>query len=458
MAFLTHDRRVLLLTLATALPAVSIVIVLLWIGAYSTPIRVTIVATLIVSWILCALLVQDRVARPLQTIANLLSALREGDFSVRAREAPGDDPLSHVMFEINTLAETLRVQRLEVHEATALLRSVMAEINVAIFAFDSDRRLALVNRAGERLLGQDATTLMGRAAEDLGLQKALAGTATVQELSFPGGTGRWEIRQTAFWQGGTRHELLVVSDLSQPLRDQEREAWRRLIRVIGHELNNSLAPIKSIAGSLETLLARNPPPEDWRDDMQRGLAIVASRADALSRFTSAYARLARLPSPTRTTVHFGALVTRVVALDGRLPVTLDGCMDTTISADADQLEQLLINLLRNATDAALETGGGVAARWHTQDDRLVVCIEDEGPGLKSTSNLFVPFFTTKPGGSGIGLALSRQIAEGHGGTLTLENRIDRQGTCATLRLPMSEPLPRLSRATVDYNTARPGGS
>ncbi len=268
---------------------------------------------------------------------------------------------------------------------------------------------------------------------------ALGGTSTIQELSFPGGTGRWETRRTTFWQGGTRHELLVLSDLSQPLRDQEREAWRRLIRVIGHELNNSLAPIKSIAGSLESLLARDPPPDDWREDMQRGLGIVASRADALSRFTSAYARLARLPAPTRKTLAFGELMRRVVGLDPRLPVTLDGCFETTLSADADQLEQLLINLLRNATDAALETGGGVAAIWTTQDDMLVVRIEDEGPGLQSTSNLFVPFFTTKPGGSGIGLALSRQIAEGHGGTLALENRTDRRGTRATLRIPLGHP-------------------
>jgi len=235
------------------------------------------------------------------------------------------------------------------------------------------------------------------------------------------------------------HELLVLSDLSQPLRDQEREAWRRLIRVIGHELNNSLAPIKSIAGSLESLLARDPPPDDWREDMQRGLGIVASRADALSRFTSAYARLARLPAPTRKTVAFGELMRRVVGLESRLPITLDGCFETTVSADADQLEQLLINVLRNATDAALETGGGVAAKWATQDGMLVVLIEDEGPGLQSTSNLFVPFFTTKPGGSGIGLALSRQIAEGHGGTLALENRTDRRGTRATLRLPLGGP-------------------
>jgi PAS domain S-box-containing protein len=434
-AFFTHDRRVTLLTLATGLPALALATGLLFVGEYSTPVRVTALVFVGSAWIAITVLVKDRVVRPLQTIANLLAALREGDFSVRAREAPGSDPLSHVMFEINTLAETLRVQRLGAQEATALLRSVMAEINVAIFAFDSARRLVLVNRAGERLLGQGVAGLMGRAAQDLGLHVALGDTSTIQALSLPGGTGRWEARRTTFWQGGVRHELLVLSDLSQPLRDQEREAWRRLIRVIGHELNNSLAPIKSIAGSLESLLARTPPPDDWREDMQHGLGIVAARADALSRFTSAYARLARLSNPNPTPVPFDALIRRVAALDGRLPVTLHGCADTVVDADADQLEQLLINLLRNATDAALETGGGVSAHWTADDDAFVLHIDDEGPGLQSTANLFVPFFTTKPGGSGIGLVLSRQIAEGHSGTLTLENRTDQRGTRATLRLP-----------------------
>src|SRR6188474_3409685 len=315
MAFFTHDRRVTFLTMTTALPAIALCAVLLWLGDYSTLVRVTALVLATAAWIALTVVVRDRVARPLQTIANLLAAMREGDFSVRAREAPGSDPLAHVMLEINTLAETLRVQRLGAQEATALLRSVMAEINVAIFAFDNEHRLVLVNRAGEKLLGQDAMTLIGHPAGQLGLQAALGGTPTIQELSFPGGTGRWETRRTTFWQGGTRHELLVLSDLSQPLRDQEREAWRRLIRVIGHELNNSLAPIKSIAGSLESLLGRDPMPADWRDDMSHGLSIIAARSDALGRFTSAYARLARLPPPSRVQTELAPLLRRVASLE-----------------------------------------------------------------------------------------------------------------------------------------------
>jgi two-component system, NtrC family, nitrogen regulation sensor histidine kinase NtrY len=433
---MTYDTRVTLLAVAAALPGAALAVALpfippgRWIFSVGAALIATGASTAVV------LLLRERTVRPLQTISNLLAALREDDFSIRARDALPDDSLGHVMHEINTLAETLRVQRLGAQEATALLRAVMAEIDVAIFAFDGEQRLVLVNRAGERLLARTAADIAMRPAAELGLDEVLQAGGGIQDLRFPGGAGRWEIRRTKFWQGGRPHEMLVMSDLSQPLREQEREAWKRLIRVIGHELNNSLAPIKSIAGSLESLIGREPPPDDWRDDMHRGLTVIGSRADALSRFTGAYARLARLPPPSRKPISLAPLLRRVVALDARLAVQLHAGPDVTIRADADQLEQLLINLLRNAIDAALETGGGVATGWHSADHVLEVWIEDEGPGLQSTANLFVPFFTTKPGGSGIGLALSRQIAEGHGGTLTLDNREDGRGTRATLRIPL----------------------
>src|ERR1051325_10507674 len=160
----------------------------------------------------------------------------------------------------------MRTQRLDAQEATALLRAVMAEIDVAIFAFDSTRRLVLVNRYGERLLGRSADDLIGAEADALGWTSVLKRESGIRDISFPGGSGRWETRRRQFWQGGQPHELLVLADVSQPLREQERQAWQRLIRVIGHELNNSLAPIKSIAGSLGALVSRTPPPDDWRDD------------------------------------------------------------------------------------------------------------------------------------------------------------------------------------------------
>ena len=433
---LALDRRFLLLAVVSGLPAVVVALIVLWIGRLDVPVKWAVSAVIVALWLGCTYALRERIVHPLRTISNMLAALRENDFSIRARGANPRDPLGEVLHELNLLADTLRTQRLDAQEATALLRGVMAEIDVAIFAFDGDERLVLVNRYGERLLAQTSDALLGRRADDLGLVVALRPESGVQDISCPGASGRWEIRRRTFWQGGQPHELLVLTDVSQPLREQERQAWQRLIRVIGHELNNSLAPIKSIAGSLGGLMARTPPPDDWREDMQRGLAIIASRADGLSRFTSAYAQLARLPAPHMQPAQLSVVMHRVTALDRRIDVVLRPGDDVTVNADVAQLEQLLINVLRNAIDAALETGGGVIAGWETVDDHVHVFVDDEGPGIKSTANLFVPFFTTKPGGSGIGLVLSRQIAEAHGGSLTLEQRPRGRGTRASLRLPL----------------------
>ena len=390
-----------------------------------------------------AFALRERVVLPLQTLSNLLAALGEGDFSIRARGARGGDPLGEVMIEVNALVETLRHQRLDALEATTLLRKVMAEIDVAVFTFDEQQELKFVNTAGTRLLNQPAERLLGRDADEIGLLDCLTGEAPrVINTAFPGGVGRWEIRRSQFRQGGRPHELLVLSDLSQPLREEERQAWQRLIRVIGHEMNNSLAPIKSIAGSLSSIIDREPPPSDWRDDMQRGLNVIASRSEALSRFMSAYARLAKLPPPKLAPIDVAGFFDRVATFEKAHDIKVAGGPPLTIQGDADQLEQLLINLIRNAVDAVNETGGTVRVGWQrvpgSSPSTVELWVEDEGPGLGNTGNLFVPFFTTKPGGSGIGLVLSRQIAEAHGGSLQLENRSDRRGVRATLRLPLQQ--------------------
>jgi nitrogen fixation/metabolism regulation signal transduction histidine kinase len=433
---LSHEGRLTWLTLGAALPAMLIAAALLWFGGYSAKVDWTL-ALIIIS---CALgflaSAREHIIRPLQTMSNLLAALREGDYSIRARGAHTDDALGEVLLEINQLGETLRVQRLGAFEATALLRTIMAEIDVAVFTFDPDRRLRLLNRAGENLLRQPIDKLLGRRASDLGLATCLdADQDQPLTLTFPGGSGRWGVRKSDFREHGLPHELLVLTDLSRTLREEERIAWQRLVRVLGHEMNNSLAPIKSIAGSLETLLRRDPPPPDWRDDARSGLNVIAARAESLSRFMQAYARLARLPPPQKEAIDLGELVRRVVNLETRLPVRLVEGGTVFISADAAQIEQLLINILHNAVDASLETNGAVVAGWRLLADCAEVFVRDEGPGILNPANLFVPFFTTKPGGSGIGLTLSRQIAEAHGGSLDLANRKDRLGSEALLRLP-----------------------
>ena len=432
-----HDRRILVMSLAAGFPAVLTALILLWIDNQPARVQWTLTVVIIGFWLGFSQALRERVVFPLQTLSNLLAALREGDFSIRARGAAMDDPLGEAMLEVNYLGQILREQRLGALEATALLKTVMAEIEVAVFAFDGDQKLKLVNRAGERLLAQPAERLTGRSAVDLGLEDCLSGESTrTLQMSFSGGAGRFEVHRSTFRERGAPHQLLVLSDLSRALREEERQAWQRLVRVLGHELNNSLAPIKSIAGSLEGLVDREPRPADWKEDMRRGLGVIASRSASLNRFMEAYSSLARLPRPSLQPLSVGALVKRVVSLETRMNVEMSAGPEITIFADGDQLEQLLINLVRNAVDASIETGGGVRVGWRKTARHIEVWIEDEGPGLSNTSNLFVPFFTTKPAGSGIGLVLSRQIAEAHGGTLTLENRRSGTGCEARLRLPL----------------------
>lgn len=335
-------------------------------------------------------------------------------------------------------ALVLRRQRLGAIEADALLRRVLEELAVAVFAFDADEELRLLNRAAERLLGQRADDVLHRSAASLGLAGLLSGVAPrTPEVHLPGGRGRWELTWTMIRQDGAPLKLVVVSDVARASREEERQAWKRIIQVLSHEINNSLAPIKSIAGSLGTLTRRSPLPGDLDAELASGLKVIAGRADSLGRFMADYAKLARLPAPVLVPTSIEPLIRRSAALETRLAVEIREGPPARIMADPDQLDQLLINLVRNAADAALECGGGVTVRWRILNGTVVeVLVEDDGPGLQDAANLFVPFFTTKPGGSGIGLTLCRQIAEGHGGRVTLSNR-EPAGAVATLSLPLA---------------------
>lgn len=432
---LSFENRLLLLALAGGLPLLVLVGVLLFWTDLGVGPALALLAVAALCWLGFGLAARRFAVYHLQTLSNLLEALREGDYSLRGRRARFSDSLGDVMREVNALSETLRAERLGAREASALLMKVVDAIDIAVFAFDAHRRLRLVNPAGERLMGRSGPALRDQRAAALGLEEFLDGPPrqTVQHR-FPASSGRWEVRHSRFREAGLPHDLLVITDLSRALRDEERKAWQRLIRVIGHELNNSLAPIKSMAATLRSLMNREELPEDWREDMEGGLEVIGNRAEGLGRFMTAYSMLARLPSPRRQPVDLARLVERVVALDSRLRVRVEGA-NLTVNVDPDQVEQMLINLVKNAIDAAEQTNGEVAVQWHRGDGEVSIHVLDTGPGVTNPDNLFVPFFTTKEGGTGVGLVLCRQIADAHGGTLSLENRSDTTGCVATVVLP-----------------------
>ncbi len=323
-------------------------------------------------------------------------------------------------------------------EATALLARILQVMHAPLFAFDRENQLQLVNHAGVQLLGRSHARSFGHSARELGLEELLA--ASDQTIhSFNGKPTRWLMRKAAFRQDGVPHTLLLLADVSRPLQDEEQAAWKRLIRVLGHELSNSLAPIKSIAGSLLARVDQMEGDAGTVRDFRRGLGVVEGRADSLHRFVQSYRLLAQLPPPHFKPIQLALLMERVVLLEQRLQVQFEPGPPAILDADPDQLEQMLINLLANAVDASLANGSDtVRAGWRVSDSSAFITIEDRGPGIANTDNLFVPFYTTKPKGSGVGLALAQQIARAHGGEIRLLNREDGDGARATIRLPISQ--------------------
>jgi nitrogen fixation/metabolism regulation signal transduction histidine kinase len=430
------EHSILAIVLIAGLPAAIALLYLTWGQDYTFEVRWTITTVVLVVWVGAAAMAFQMVTRALYLQSNLLGALREGDYSIRGAGAKPGSAVDLVMHEINALGDTLQRQRTEAVESTALLTSVMGAIDVAVFAFDMDERLVLANPAAERLVGKPSHTLLGKHARELRLDKCLEGeTPRLLDRPFGPESGRLELRRSTFRRDGKPHQLLVFADLTRSLREEEQQAWQRIVRVLSHEINNSLTPIKSIAHSIKRMLSRVPD-LPRASEIQDGLNLIETRSGSLGRFLRAYAQLARLPKPQQRNVQIGPIAHRIAELENRLPVAVKASDDVEINADPDQIEQALINLVRNAVDATLETSGNVWIDWQKVDGALQITVDDEGPGLPDTSNLFVPFFTTKPTGSGIGLALSRQIAEAHGGSLTLENRIASRGCRATLRLPI----------------------
>jgi len=438
-------------------PTIILCVVVVW--RQSLTVQLTVVSLVLLGLLLLCSMFLEEVVRPLQTLANVVAALREQDYSFRARGASRNDAFGELSTEINALADMLQSQRLGELEAMALLRRVIDSMDAPVLAFDQGRRLRLLNPAAERVLLLNAERDTGRRADVLSLDHVLdapdEGLIALdgQTESAARKPGRWMVRRSGFRQRGVPHVLVLLSDVSSALREEERTAWQRLIRVLGHEINNSLAPIKSIAGSLLARLPAESGSSNGAGDFARGLTIIEGRAESLNRFVQAYRQLAQLPPAVMRQVPLRPLLERVVALETRMAVALDDVPEIEVSVDPDQFEQLLINLVKNAVEAVIgaqEEGGArvprdgtsaaVTIRVSEAADSVAILVEDTGLGLSNTANLFVPFYTTKKNGSGVGLALVRQIAEAHGGSISLHNREDAPGCVAEVLLPITRTV------------------
>lgn len=447
------ERRVALFSFFVATPGLIVSGIFIWLQDWTWQSKSGLLfLEVIVCWVIASAL-QEQVIRPLQTLSNVIAALREEDYSFRMRGAIAEDALGELSLEVNDLTDLLSEQSTRATEATALLKRVVEEIDVPVFAFDLNQVLKLVNSAGERLLQQPAARLLGAAAHQIGLAECLsAENETIVTLSVNNPNQRWLMRRSGFRQRGIPHTLIVLSEVGRALREQERTAWQRLVRVLGHELNNSLTPIKAIAGALNAQVTDKPFTAGQQQDFSRGLEIIEARADSLNRFLQAYKRLAQMPPPSFRKIELGPIIDRIAGLETRVHVTVERGPEVMLTVDPDQLEQMLINLIRNAVEAALDAltnaaiqknrgenaGPDVSVRWYLDGEQVVILVTDNGTGLLNPSNAFVPFYTTKPGGSGIGLALCRQIAESHNGSVELSNRSHKNGCVVKVILPITQ--------------------
>lgn len=441
MRRISHFNRLKLLAFASATPGLLATAILLWHGDYDTKVWFTCLGLAAALWLFFSVRLFNGLKHPLQSASNMLSAVREGDFSLHPSHPRADDPLGELMLEISLLTAVMSEQRMEALEATALLSKVIAEVDAAVLTFDPDRRITLANPIALQLLECAQQDLIGRFAAEFNLDAALE-AAPNSTIPRPVGDAsqRFAVRRGSFRVDGKPHSLLILIDVSRTLRDEELLAWKRLIRVLGHEINNSMSPIRSIADSLRALAAKPELDAEDREDLSDGLEVILQRSNSLTRFIADYARLAKLPPPNRRPVDLAQLIDRVAALySDAATVQLPAQRNPLhLTADPEQIEQAMVNLLKNAVEAAAMTHGSVQLNWFADGQSAWVQVIDSGPGIANPDNLFIPFFSTKPSGSGIGLALSRQIVEGHGGSLQLTNRDGTQGAIATLRLPLSQ--------------------
>ncbi len=432
---LGYERRMRLVLWLFSIPLFALIGLLLYQGQAGTLSWIATIAGVLLGWALLQAWLAEQLLRPLQTLANVVAALREEDYSFRARGARRGDALGDLALEINALAADLQAERLTSLESAALVRRVLGAIDAPVFSFDLEGRVRLLNPAAARLLKVSAQSALGQEATALHIENLLeAEDEQVMTLGNEASATQWLVNRSSFRQHGEPHTLVLLSDVSVALRQEERLAWQRLIRVLGHEINNSLTPIKSLAGTLRQMLRTEAPGQDF----DRPLEVIEERAESLNHFLAAYRQLAQLPPPRRQAFSLNGLLQQLAQLETRLPIEMSPGPELTIHADKDQLGQALINLLRNAAEAALDNHGRAPELQITctgSSQEVVVRIIDSGMGIANTSNLFVPFYTTKQNGTGIGLVLVKNIIEAHLGTIRLTNHPE-GGAVAEIRLPL----------------------
>ncbi len=422
------------LLVATLVPA-SLLLFTLWYYQASTNLMVLIFLVLFCLIGYCASTLFEKITYQFRTLSNLLEGMAHGDYSLRGRRYGADDSLGQLVGQINGLAETLLEQSSTAHESQHLVRKVIQNIDVAIIAVDENEHIALLNPAAEKLLNVELSQVLHQPLDHIAQRLLTANTEQVVELSFAKGKRKFKVVRDQYRENGQQHELFFVTDVNVLLRAHELQAWQNLVRVLSHEINNSLAPIASLANTLQTISNKQELNVNFSQNLSESLDIIAERAESLKTFINSYRQLTHLPEPKKVEINLQALLDKIIPLFNQREIVVDCHRQLLVYVDPVQFEQVLINLLKNADEAMVDRSKSILITVETGADLIVIKIIDHGIGLKNTDNLFTPFYTTKKQGSGIGLVLCRQIIEAHLGDLSLENSSAHQGCIVRIKLP-----------------------
>ena len=432
-----HKQQQTRLLLSLSLPAILVAFFSLLYAGFNTYLLAffSIIALLGFFYVFYA--IRNNIDKQQQLISNLLAALIEEDYTIRGN-LQQDAAVAPLLKLINTLADNLQTKNRQVSEKQILIDKILDQVQAMCFAYDHEQNIVMVNHAAHRqlFLGQE---LAHCTLKDFNWMKSLTDkNSAVVTLNTVQLQGEYFAFKDKYLSVGSPHTLLLLIKAEQILDERKQQAWQDLLRVLSHELNNSLTPIATISRSLNKKIQQCKFPKQAQ--FQQGLEIISERASSLQAFIISYRELAQLPKPSKFTVTLQDLFEPILPLfdyeftyaeswPKRAPLL-------ALSVDKKQLQQVLINLIKNAIEAnKANNQQSIQLGFEENDDMLKINIRDFGQGVANFENLFVPFYTTKQQGTGLGLALSRQIMLNHDGQLQLKNHPE-QGAIATVTVPL----------------------
>jgi len=382
-----------------------------------------------------------------RTLSNIVEAMIQGDYSLKGR-LQSNKAFEELLALVNSLSDTLSRHTIEARESRLLLERIMEQMDAMVLAVDEKGCLVMANASAKKLFltsiitNNQSNDFLGLKLAELSLGAAIvnapAGIITFNDNALK---GEHFLFKESFLSEGKVHQLYLITSADRLLMEKERKAWQSLLRVLSHELNNSLTPIIAISQAMQRKLKTNPNEGEFNvSSLSEGVNIINERAGSLSTFIASYSKLSHLPKPTKQMVSLKALLNNITNLfpDCTFTVTsnIASFEQFMIEVDGSQIEQVLINLFKNSIEAMeLLSVKSIDIVCNSDKKWLSLSVIDKGAGITNNDNLFVPFYSTKVHGSGIGLTLCRQILFNHNGLITLQN--NEVGAEAILTLPLS---------------------